>query len=117
MRDALLAQGVDLIALVGLNTDEDRLKAYAEIASGFAYFVSVLGTTGARDALPQEVIDKLALARKTFEVPLALGFGIKSPEQLEGPLGEHVDAVVFGSALVAHIAAGGTASEFMERWK
>lgn len=116
MAAALAKHGLDLIPLVGINTPEDRLAAYAKIARGYVYFVSVLGTTGMRETLPAEVKDRLAVVRRLFDVPVALGFGIKSPEQL-GAFGDLIDGVVFGSALIAHINHGGTAAEFMRRWR
>ncbi|EKO38427.1 MAG: tryptophan synthase, alpha subunit [Solidesulfovibrio magneticus str. Maddingley MBC34] len=116
MREALSKHDLDLIPLVGLNTSEERLAAYAKDARGYVYFVSVLGTTGMRESLPTEVKERLAAVRRIFNVPVALGFGIKSPEQLYA-FGDLVDGVVFGSALIAHIKAGGTAAEFMARWR
>ena len=116
MRAILGDEGVDLIPLVGLNTSEERLKLYAKTYTGFAYFVSVLGTTGDRETLPEEILEKLRTAREIFSIPMALGFGLKSPEQLER-YGDLVDAAVFGSALVRHIKDGGSAAEFMARWK
>lgn len=116
MAAALAPYDLDLVPLVGLNTSEDRLAAYAAKARGFVYFVSVLGTTGMRDSLPAEITERLTAVRRIFDVPVALGFGIKSPEQL-AVFGDRIDAVVFGSALIAHIDAGGTAAEFMERWR
>ncbi len=116
MVTALAPYELDLIPLVGLNTSEERLAAYAAKARGFVYFVSVLGTTGMRDSLPAEITERLTAVRRIFDVPVALGFGIKSPEQLAA-FGDRIDAVVFGSALIAHIEAGGTAAEFMERWR
>jgi tryptophan synthase alpha chain len=116
MRAACDRHGLDLIPLVGLNTSEERLAAYAATARGYVYFVSVLGTTGMRDCLPAEIKDRLTVVRKLFSVPVALGFGIKSPAQLAA-FGDLIDGVVFGSALIAHIDAGGTAAEFMERWR
>ncbi len=113
---ALDAHGLDLIPLVGLNTPEERLAAYANNARGYVYFVSVLGTTGMRDSLPAEITERLKAVRRLFDVPVALGFGIKSPEQLTA-FGDLIDGVVFGSALIAHIDAGGTAAAFMERWR
>ena len=115
-REALDKHGLDLIPLVGLNTPEDRLAAYAREARGYVYFVSVLGTTGMRDSLPAEIKDRLTAVRRLFSVPVALGFGIKSPDQLTA-FGDLIDGVVFGSALIAHIEAGGTAAEFMQRWR
>lgn len=115
-REALNAAGLDLIPLVGLNTSEERLKLYAEGARGFAYFVSVLGTTGAKLAGPKEIREKLAIAREAFDVPLALGFGISKPKDLKD-FGKHLDAVVFGSSLIKHIRKGGTCKEFMAAWR
>lgn len=113
---ALDKSGLDLIPLVGLNTSEERLKLYTEGARGFAYFVSVLGTTGAKLSGPEEIREKLSIARKAFDVPLALGFGISKPEDLKD-FGEHLDAVVFGSSLINHIREGGTCKEFMAAWR
>lgn len=115
LRAALEAKGLAQVSLVGLNTPAERLAAYAKAGSGFVYVVSVMGTTGERDALPEAVARKLQEARQAFALPLALGFGIKSPEQLK-PFGELVDAVVFGSALITHIRNGGDATGFMARW-
>lgn len=116
MAKALEAEGLDLIPLVGLNTSPERMAMYAADARGFAYFVSVLGTTGERASLPEEIKAKLAQARQAFTVPLALGFGISKPEQLT-TFGDSIDAVVFGSSLIKHIDEGGDAAGFMARWK
>jgi len=116
MAEALAARRVDLIPLVGLNTSEKRMAMYAAKARGYVYFVSVLGTTGQRASLPQEAAGRLAVAKRVFDVPLALGFGISNPEQLTA-FGETIDAVVFGSSLIRHLEQGGDASGFMARWK
>lgn len=116
LKQALEAEGISLIPLVGLNTSRERMSAYAKTSTGFAYFVSVLGTTGARAALPDEIKAKLKMAREVFDIPLALGFGLKHPEQLKEIKGL-VDAAVFGSSLIDHIDAGGSSADFMQRWK
>ncbi len=116
MRALLAARGIDLIALVGPNTSEERMAEYAAVASGYVYVVSVLGITGVREGLPPEVPQTLARARKAFRLPLALGFGIKEPKQLEG-FPDRPDAVVFGSALLRHIDAGNSAESFLAAWK
>lgn len=114
--EALLSErGVTLISLVGLNTSPERMQAYAQRARGFVYFVSVLGTTGSRTALPPILVQQLRQARDIFSQPIALGFGLSSPEQLQG-LEESVDAVVFGSALIQHLRAGGTSQDFLAQW-
>jgi len=111
----LSAQGITLISLVGLNTSPERMQAYARRARGFVYFVSVLGTTGARSALPPILVQQLCQARKIFSQPVALGFGLSSPEQLHG-LEDKVDAVVFGSALIQHLRSGAQSKDFLTRW-
>jgi tryptophan synthase alpha chain len=116
LRATLAGRGLALIPLVGLNTPRERLDLYAKTSQGFVYFVSVLGTTGERESLPDEVKDKLAATREAFEIPVALGFGLRSPEQLRTLRGL-VDAAVFGSALIRHIEAGGRSGEFMRAWK
>lgn len=116
MRALLAARGIDLIALVGPNTTEERMAEYAAVASGYVYVVSVLGITGVREGLPPEVPQTLARARRAFRLPLALGFGIREPKQLEG-FSDRPDAVVFGSALLRHIDAGNSAESFLAAWK
>jgi len=108
--------GVDVICLVGLNTPKERLELYAKKAKGFVYFVSVLGTTGVRESLPEEVLNKLDEVRPFFDVPIALGFGISRPEQVK-PFGDKIDAVVIGSALIKGIREGKGAAGFMEGWR
>ena len=115
LRRALSAQGLDLIPLVGVNTGEERMRAYARRATGYVYVVSVLGTTGVRRDMSQAAAEALARARAIFSLPVALGFGIQTPAQIEAmPVKPH--AAVFGSALLRHLDAGGTAGEFMAPW-
>ncbi|MCT4626661.1 tryptophan synthase subunit alpha [Halodesulfovibrio sp.] len=112
----LKQHGITLISLIGLNTPKERMQAYAEKAEGYVYVVSYMGTTGAAVAFPPELKKTLSEAREAFNIPLALGFGIKEPKQLE-PFGDAIDAVVFGSALIKDIEKKGSAIPFMERWK
>jgi len=113
---ALGESGASLIRLVGVNTSEERMRRYAEHADGFVYFVSVLGTTGGDGGLSPELTKGLSRAEEIFDAPLALGFGLSRPEQLQG-VRERVDAVVFGSALIRHIRDGGSPGGFMARWR
>ena len=117
MRAVLAARGMALIALVGPNTSEERMRRYAEVSEGYVYVVSVMGTTGERNGLPPEVPEVLARARRAFALPVALGFGLRSPKQLEA-LPERIrpDAAVFGSALLRHLAEGKAPAEFMKAW-
>ena len=115
VKEALAPRGVSLVPLVGLNTSKERMKLYAKGASGFCYFVSVLGTTGQRESLPERIREKLAEAKEIFDIPIALGFGIKHPDQL-AQFDGLMDAAVFGSALISHIESGRSSAEFMEPW-
>lgn len=115
-RAQLDAHGVSLIPLVGLNTSEERMGLYAKHPAGFVYVVSVLGTTGAQETLPEELRQAIARARSIFKAPLALGFGISKRSQTE-PFGDLIDAVVVGSALVSHIEQDGTAADFMKKYE
>ncbi|MDR1035333.1 MAG: tryptophan synthase subunit alpha [Deltaproteobacteria bacterium] len=114
-REALSAQGIDLIPLVGPNTTRERMEEYLPHARGYVYVVSVLGITGVRAGLPPEAEETLRRARTVFGIPLALGFGIKEPSQLAG-MESPPDAVIFGSALLRHLAEGGSARDFMAPW-
>jgi len=117
MRDILRGQGIALIALVGPNTSVERMKRYAEVSEGYVYVVSVMGTTGERGQLPREVPDVLARARSIFSLPVALGFGLSHPSQLEAlPEDARPDAAVFGSSLLRHLDSGKSAAGFMRVW-
>ncbi|MDR1038717.1 MAG: tryptophan synthase subunit alpha [Deltaproteobacteria bacterium] len=114
-RGAFGPEGIGLIPLVGPNTTRDRMAEYVPFARGYVYVVSVLGITGVRRGLPPEAEETLRRARSVFGLPLALGFGIKEPSQLKG-IGCPPDAVIFGSALLRHLAEGGRARDFMAPW-
>lgn len=117
MRDLLKEKGMALIALVGPNTSEERMGLYARVSEGYVYVVSVMGTTGARQGLPPQVEATLLRTKKVFSLPVALGFGLREPSQLEAlPAAAKPDAAVFGSALLTHVEQGKSAREFMARW-
>jgi tryptophan synthase alpha chain len=116
LRRPLRAQGLDLIPLVGPNTNEERMAAYAREAGGYVYVVSALGTTGAREGLPPEAEETLARAARVFTLPLALGFGLRHPAQLHG-IKARPQAAVFGSALLSHLDKGGSAADFLRPWR
>jgi tryptophan synthase alpha chain len=79
--------------------------------------ISVLGITGVRSEFPPDLSDTLRRARQAFRIPLALGFGFSSPEQLDAiPVADRPDAIIFGSALVRHVEAGKPVADFMRRW-
>ncbi|MBO4369282.1 MAG: tryptophan synthase subunit alpha [Desulfovibrio sp.] len=117
MRSALKNEGIALITLVGPNTSAKRMQEYAAVSEGYIYVVSVMGVTGARKELPKELTETLLRARDSFHLPLALGFGLQAPSQLQGlPEKAMPDAVIFGSALLRFLADGGNAADFLARW-
>jgi tryptophan synthase alpha chain len=97
---ALRARGLDFVPLLAPTTPEARARAIAAGASGFVYYVSVTGVTGARDALPADLPARLAAVRAwVAPLPLAVGFGISTPAQAAA-LAQSADGIVVGSALV-----------------
>lgn len=117
-REALQAHGIALITLVGPNTSTERMQAYAAYAQEYVYVVSVLGTTGGVNEHVEAVADTIRRARAAFDVPLALGFGLRHPDQLKSlPADAQPDAAVIGTALLQHLSQGGSADEFLAPWR
>ena len=82
------------------------------------FVVAVRGTPGARAPRPPEVPEVLSRVRRVFRLPVALGFGLRVPEQLDAlPQDIRPDAAVFGSSLLRHIAAGKAPADFIKTWK
>ncbi|HBR68668.1 MAG TPA: tryptophan synthase subunit alpha, partial [Rhodospirillaceae bacterium] len=94
--------GLDIIRLVTPTTDEARLKSLLNGASGFLYYVSITGVTGAASADPARLAPHIAAIKKHTALPVAVGFGIKTPEDATR-IGKIADGVVVGSALVQTI--------------
>jgi tryptophan synthase alpha chain len=95
--------GLDLVRLAAPTSDEQRLPAIVERASGFVYYVAIAGITGTRSADAVGVRDAVARLRKFTKLPVAVGFGIKTPAQA-AEIGRVADAAVVGSALVDRLA-------------
>jgi len=104
LQAALRAQGVDLIYLLAPTSDDARVRAIAQRASGFLYLVSLIGVTGARDRLPRDVEAFVARVRAASKLPLAVGFGIGTPEQA-ARIARIADGVIVGSAFVRAIGS------------
>ncbi|MFM7028828.1 MAG: tryptophan synthase subunit alpha [Chakrabartia sp.] len=96
---ALRAAGVDFIRLATPTTDAARLPDVLQSASGFVYYVSVAGITGLQQAATASVADAVARLKAATQLPIAVGFGIRSPEQAAA-IGAVADGVVVGSAIV-----------------
>lgn len=95
--------GLHWIRLATPTTDERRLPKVLENIGGFLYYVSVLGITGTRSALAEQVAAAVERIRRHTDIPIAVGFGIKTPEQAAA-IGKVADAAVVGSAIVSRIA-------------
>lgn len=95
-----LRYGIDPIFLVTQTTSDERLKKIASRARGYLYLVAVLGVTGVRDMVSPAAIDLLQRVRRHSAVPLALGFGISTPEHVKICAGAGADGVIVGSAIV-----------------
>ena len=105
LRLAAAGAGLDTIALLAPTTPPARIRMIARAASGFLYFVSVLGTTGARTVLPPELPAWIARVRRATDLPVGVGFGVSTPEQAAWIAGL-ADAVIVGSALARLIEEG-----------
>lgn len=99
---------LDLIRLVAPTTRPERLARSVAGAQGFLYLVSRLGVTGASAALADDLESSIARVRAASPLPIAVGFGISTPEQA-ARVGRLADGVVVGSALVDRLAAAGVA--------
>lgn len=99
------AAGLDLIRLLTPTTTPERLDAVLQNASGFLYYVSVAGITGSKSASPQAVQAHLAQIREKTGLPVAIGFGIRTPDDVRA-LAPYGDAIVVGSALVEKMGRG-----------
>lgn len=103
LADALDAEQLSLLLLSTPTSDDARLKVIQRRTSGFAYYVSVAGVTGVKEADAQVVAPHVQRVRKASNLPVAVGFGIKTPERAAA-IARVADGVVVGSALVDEIA-------------
>ncbi len=97
---AFRAAGLDTVFLLAPTSTRERVQRAERLASGFLYYVSRTGVTGMRDALPAELAREVRRLRRRVALPLAVGFGISTPEQVAA-VSRLADGVVVGSALVA----------------
>jgi tryptophan synthase alpha chain len=98
--------GIDVIRLATPTTDAKRLPAVLNGSSGFLYYVSVAGITGKQQAAQASIEDAVARLKAATTLPVAVGFGVRSPGQAEA-IARVADGVVVGSALVEIIAEHG----------
>lgn len=110
LSDALEAEGLSLIRLASPTTDDKRLPAVIRRTSGFVYYVSVAGVTGVKEADADAVAPAVERIRKASGLPVAVGFGIRTPERA-AEVARVADAAVVGSALVDEIESAAKLNE------
>ncbi len=103
LQEVARARGVDVILLAAPTSTETRLARIAAAASGFIYCVSTTGVTGARSSLNANLPRFITRLRKHTALPLAVGFGVSTPEQAD-EVADYADGVIIGSALVDIVA-------------
>jgi tryptophan synthase alpha chain len=114
LRAPLIAAGLDPIFLISPTTTDARIRRSSELGRGFLYLISRLGVTGVRDRLADDVTGLVARVKAHSSLPVAVGFGISSPEHVAKAC-QSADAAVVGSALVNVIAEHGAAPDVAER--
>lgn len=102
-------RGLNFIRLAAPTTDAKRLPAVLKNSSGFVYYVSITGITGSAAPDPDLVRLQVAAIKKSTSLPVAVGFGVRTPDQAKA-IGKGADAVVVGSALVGAIETSLTKS-------
>jgi tryptophan synthase alpha chain len=107
-----LEAGLHFIRLATPTTDDRRLPAVLKNTSGFVYYVSVAGVTGAKEAEAGVVGPEVARIKARTDLPVCVGFGVRTPERARAVAGV-ADGVVVGSAIVERIAAGDLPAEVL----
>jgi len=102
LRELTQKGGLDLIQLIAPTTPHERAQRILKAASGFIYCISVAGTTGVREALPDTLKTQLQWLHTQTDLPVAVGFGISRTEQVADLRGL-ADGVIVGSAIVRHL--------------
>lgn len=111
--DPAQAVGIDFIRLTTPTTDDQRLPTVLNGSSGFVYYVSVAGVTGAGAATLEHVEQAVTRLKRHTDLPIAIGFGIRTPEQAAN-IARLAEGVVVGSALIDQIAKAKTGEEAIE---
>jgi len=114
LKTELDAVGMDLIFLLTPTSDDDRMRLVSSSASGFIYFVSVTGVTGARSELSARLPSFVKKVRRFTDVPVGVGFGISTPEQAK-QVSAYSDGVIVGSAIINIIAKNAGAGDLLSK--
>ena len=112
--DCARASGVDTIFLVAPTSTDERIRLAAKASSGFVYAISLAGVTGVRQSVSDRAAALAGRVRRFTDLPVAVGFGISTPEQVS-EVWRHADAAVVGSRIVAEIEAHAGHDALVER--
>jgi tryptophan synthase alpha chain len=112
--DSLQRRNLDLISLVAPTTSDSRLEKVCSRATGFLYAVSRAGVTGIQNNVSSDAEALVSRVRQFTDLPVAVGFGISTPEQIQ-EVWQYADAAVVGSAIVAEISRSGNPDEVVTR--
>ncbi len=107
-------EGLLHIRLIAPTTPKERLPELTKSSEGFIYYVSRAGVTGAQEALSDNIAANVAEIKKHTDLPVAVGFGISTPEQ-SAEVAKAADGVVVGSAIVKQVEAHGNDSDLADR--
>jgi tryptophan synthase alpha chain len=100
------ANGLDVIRLVAPTTSDERLPKVLSGSSGFVYYVSITGITGTRTATAEDLARDIPRIRAVTDLPVAVGFGVRTPEQAR-IVAEYADGAIVASALIEKLVVAG----------
>ncbi len=107
------AAGLNFIRLATPTSDDKRLPKVLQNTSGFVYYVSMTGITGTAEVQGDTVAPEVARIKKSTDLPIVVGFGVKTPEAASA-IGKVADGVVVGSAIVERIGRGDAPADVLE---
>lgn len=113
-RAAMRASGVDVIFLVAPTSTDERIKLVSEASTGFVYAVSRTGVTGVQQSLSEAAASLVDRVRRFTDLPVAVGFGVSTPEHV-AEVWRHADAAVVGSRIVAEIESNANNPALVEK--
>ena len=106
------AAGLNFIRLATPTTDDTRLPRVLQNTSGFVYYVSITGITGAAEEEAKDVVPELSRIKAATDLPIIVGFGINTPEKSKA-IASVADGAVVGSAIVSRIGAGDSVADVL----
>jgi tryptophan synthase alpha chain len=107
--------GLDMIFLLAPTSTDERIKLVSKLSQGFVYYVSLTGVTGARTGLQQSIHESLKRIKTMTDKPVAVGFGISTPDQAAQVAQWGADGVIVGSALVKVIEENSSSADLVEK--